>query len=355
MPANDNLSGRVCYHVYNRGIENRSIFSDDQDFDVFISYLKEYLTPQSDPESVKKEFIVKGKTFRGTPHQPKNYFGRIELISYSLMPDHFHLLLNQKEDGSIENFIRSLCTRYSMYFNKKYERKGSLFEGPYKSVKITNPAYLWPLTQYIHHGQNDHSTNPEYSGNRQAEWVNTAIIMAEQGNNSKFDSSELPDDIKIEKPNQPLVRRDLAQTTRKTDSVITKKGQNHRFPEMAAIVAVFFILLTLGLRNVSNYSPKNIAIQTTQGPTVLSEFTKGPPIPTVAPITGPKVVVKVSENVSVNIRELPSSDAKPIAKAKNGDSFEFISESSGWYEIKLIDGSKGFISTQVSILEQNIQ
>ena len=120
----------LYFHIYNKGVEEKIIFSDGEDYRVFLRFLEEYLTTPQDPENTKKTFQIHGRTFRGTPHQPKNYFNAVELVAYSLMPNHFHLALSQVTKGSVENFIRSLCTRYSIYFNKKYTHSGPLFAGP---------------------------------------------------------------------------------------------------------------------------------------------------------------------------------------------------------------------------------
>jgi len=93
----------VCSHIYNRGASKENIFNDDQDYQVFLGYLKEYLSPQDNSENIKKAFTANGQTSRGTPHQLNNFFGKGELIAYSLMPNHFHLVLRQKTDGFQEN------------------------------------------------------------------------------------------------------------------------------------------------------------------------------------------------------------------------------------------------------------
>src|SRR3972149_9961260 len=107
MPAKNlhriDEEGIYC-HIWNKGVENRIIFNDEQDYEVFLGYLKDYLTAPADPESIKKAFTVNGKTFRGMPHQPKNYLNKVELIAYSLIPNHFHLLVHQKTRGSVERF-----------------------------------------------------------------------------------------------------------------------------------------------------------------------------------------------------------------------------------------------------------
>lgn len=90
------------------------------------------------------------KTIYAPSRQPKNHTKSIELVAYCLMPNHFHLMLKQNERDSMNHFMRSLTTRYSMYFNKKYERVGHLFQGIYKAVMIENEnQFVW-ITKYIH-------------------------------------------------------------------------------------------------------------------------------------------------------------------------------------------------------------
>lgn len=138
------------YHIYNRGVEKRIIFQDEQDNKVFLNYLKEYLSPPLDKESIKKDVTFKGVTFKGMPKQILNYSDQISLLAFCLMPNHIHLLIKQKDKDSIKKFTQSLFTRYSMYFNKKYKRTGSLFQGTYKATNVINKDYLLDVTRYIH-------------------------------------------------------------------------------------------------------------------------------------------------------------------------------------------------------------
>lgn len=66
------------------------------------------------------------------------------------MPNHFHFLLTQKEDGGISKFMQKVCTGYVMYYNKKYKRTGSLFEGKFKSRYTDTDKYLKYIFSYIH-------------------------------------------------------------------------------------------------------------------------------------------------------------------------------------------------------------
>lgn len=124
------------YHVYARGNNKQTIFIEDDDYRYFLELLNRYLS---------KELIV-GKS--GTLYP--NFLNRIELISYCLMSNHFHLLLYQFEMIDMEKFMRSLMTSYSRYFNLKHKRTGSVFESRYRAVKINQDEYLQHITRYIH-------------------------------------------------------------------------------------------------------------------------------------------------------------------------------------------------------------
>ncbi len=66
------------------------------------------------------------------------------------MPNHFHILTTQVGDENISNFMQKLSTAYSMYFNKKYQRTGSLFEGKFKAQHLDTDRYLKYIFSYIH-------------------------------------------------------------------------------------------------------------------------------------------------------------------------------------------------------------
>ncbi len=189
------------YHLYNRGVEKRKIFLDEQDYSVFLSYLKEYLLPKnekelqerlSDPSASSKEKDKILKLLR-----MNNFSDEIALLSYCLMPNHFHFFVKQKNPNIIDKFMNSLCTRYTMYFNKKYERVGSLYQGVYKAVLLTTEAQFLHLSRYIHKQalasqgealrsyEGQPSSYPEYVGNRKTEWIKPEEILS-------FFSNKLP-------------------------------------------------------------------------------------------------------------------------------------------------------------------
>lgn len=115
-----------------------------------------------------------------------NFEGDITLLAYCLMPNHFHFLIKQKNASSIDKFMNSLCTRYSMYFNKKYKRVGSLYQGVYKAAMVYTDEQLLNLSRYIHKqaisnnsltGSGQPSSFEAYTGKHQAEWVNPEEIL----------------------------------------------------------------------------------------------------------------------------------------------------------------------------------
>lgn len=174
------------YHIYNRGVEKRTIFQGNQDYKVFLKYLKEALSPPPDRESLIKEFSLRRQSFKGVSRQPKNYVEEIELLAFCLMPNHFHLLIKQTSSDSMEKFARSLLTRYSKYFNKRYDRVGPLFQGRYKAVLVDKDNYLLHLSRYIHLNpseytkdlQNAYSSYSQYLGKTKAEWVKPEVILS---------------------------------------------------------------------------------------------------------------------------------------------------------------------------------
>ena len=179
------------YHIYNRGVEKRLIFLDQQDYGVFISYLKEYLSPKdekslrqklSNPDTSYKE---KDKTLKAL--RLNNFSGEISLLTYCLMPNHFHFFVKQRSANSIDRFMQSISTRYTMYFNRKYERVGSLFQAVYKAVLIVHENQFLHLSRYIHKQalalqgeslQTQPCSYEEYLGRRNTEWVKPEEVLA---------------------------------------------------------------------------------------------------------------------------------------------------------------------------------
>ena len=132
------------YHIYNRGTDKRTIFLNVTDYQRFQVLL--YLVNSTQNINIRDLLKTKKNlyeiTLEGEP--------LVAIGAYCLMPNHFHLLLTPLVDEGISLFMQKLATSYSMYFNNKYERTGSLFQGKFRSELATDDRYLKYLFSYIH-------------------------------------------------------------------------------------------------------------------------------------------------------------------------------------------------------------
>ena len=141
MERKINFAVGEYYHVYNRGVEKRDIFLDNDDRDRFQKIL--YVSNSSNP--------VVFKTIQRLPLD-KIDIGekRVAIGAYVLMPNHFHILVKEITEGGLTNFMAKLTTSYSKYFNKKHERVGPLFQSRFKAEHVDDDNYLQYLYAYIH-------------------------------------------------------------------------------------------------------------------------------------------------------------------------------------------------------------
>jgi putative transposase len=155
------------YHIYNRGVEKRKIFIDDQDYAKFESLLKRYLSNKPTKDSRGRSYIFLGD--------------KVSLIAFCLMPNHFHMIIYQTELDSITKLLRSVCSSYVTYFNNKYNRVGTLFQGNFKAIQIKDESYLLFLTRYIHRNPADYleyewSSLNYWLGKKNADWLDYELI-----------------------------------------------------------------------------------------------------------------------------------------------------------------------------------
>ena len=132
------------YHLYNRGNSKQEIFHDEEDYLRFISLL--YISNTS--ENFNLYDLNRIFNFNVYELDIKNTI--VSVGAYCLMPNHFHLLITEKVEGGISKFMQKLSTAYVMYYNKKYDHTGGLFEGKFKSVHVDNDTQMKYLFSYIH-------------------------------------------------------------------------------------------------------------------------------------------------------------------------------------------------------------
>ena len=132
------LENGEMYHIYNRGVDKRKIFSTQKDLDRFFESMKIFncIEPVG---SLHEQSFQKDKIKKPL----------VKFIAYNLLSNHFHFILEQVAEGGISEFMKRLLGGYTWYFNKKNKRSGSLFEGTFKSKYIDSDGYLLHSSVYV--------------------------------------------------------------------------------------------------------------------------------------------------------------------------------------------------------------
>ena len=126
------------YHVYNRGSDKRIIFHDSQDYSYFQNLLHLMNTPTRKQTRDYKLYTTDSRE------------KLVSIGAYCCMPNHFHILIKQEQNNGVSLFLKKVLTSYAMFYNKKYKRTGTLFEGRFKAKCIDRDVYLKYLFAYIH-------------------------------------------------------------------------------------------------------------------------------------------------------------------------------------------------------------
>jgi len=136
------------YHCYNRGSDKRTIFHDADDYSYFIDSLIAYNSEVTLGKLRLHKTVVGGSKI-------------VDLLTYSLLPNHFHLVLKEKTTGGISKYIRRVCLGYAMYYNQKYQHSGSLFQGTYKSKWIASDQNVRQVIGYVYFNNLVHNINDQ--------------------------------------------------------------------------------------------------------------------------------------------------------------------------------------------------
>ena len=181
------------YHVYNRGTDKRVIFRDEADYEMFINLLRRYVGNEVARDRSGREY---------------DWYGDVlQVAAFCLMPNHFHILIYQTDAAAMTAVLRAVCGSYTVYFNKRYNRSGTLFQGVYRASHITTESYLLHITRYIHRNPDRAleyrwSSIANYIGGGGYSWVNSELLVDDSAQAHKqyrefmISSTEKPDDFK---------------------------------------------------------------------------------------------------------------------------------------------------------------
>lgn len=137
------------YHVFNRGVERRPVFTLKRDCRRAVTTLDFYRFKKP-PLRLARALVLKKEERVNFFTNLKKRSKLAEILSYCLMPNHFHLLLKQKLENGIPKFLSDFSNSYTRYFNTRHKRIGPLFQGIFKAVRIETDEQLIHVSRYIH-------------------------------------------------------------------------------------------------------------------------------------------------------------------------------------------------------------
>jgi len=154
------LTNGEFYHVYNRGVDKRNIFSDKEEMFRFLQSMDEFNVVEPIGSLYENSFRLGGSTAKSKDKMDKKVQhikqknNLVNFIAYCLNPNHYHFILEQVVDGGISEFMKRLSGGYTWYFNNKHKRNGALFQGRFKAIHVESNEYLLHLSSYVN--LNDH-------------------------------------------------------------------------------------------------------------------------------------------------------------------------------------------------------
>lgn len=149
------VNGEI-YHIFNRTIYGNIIFNSIRNCERAIETIKFYL-PENNQIRYSQFLLLSKEDRNDFLKQIASSPRIVDLISYCIMPTHFHLQLKQTSDNGITNFMRRFLISFTKYFNIKNGGEGPLFKNQFSSVRIENDYQLLHVNRYIH--LNPYSSN----------------------------------------------------------------------------------------------------------------------------------------------------------------------------------------------------
>jgi REP element-mobilizing transposase RayT len=132
------FSNNEFYHIFNRGVEKRNIFNNKKDLERFLKSMKAF-----------NSVLPIGSLYEQSFQKDKIKNPLVNFIAFSLLPNHFHFILEQVYEGGISEFMKRLMGGYTWYFNQKNKRSGVLFQGRFKANHIDSNEYLLHSSVYV--------------------------------------------------------------------------------------------------------------------------------------------------------------------------------------------------------------
>lgn len=183
------FANKEHFHIFNRGVDKRTIVLDADDMERLRQSMIEFNTIKPIGSIYENSFDKKKSLGNLVPKTEK----LVNIICFCINPNHYHFILEQCADKGIEKFMHRFGVGYTNFFNKKYKRSGSLFQGSYKAVHISTNEYLLYLSAYVNCNDRVHqlgnlaskSSWDEYVGDKQNDNLCKKDIILNQFKSAK--------------------------------------------------------------------------------------------------------------------------------------------------------------------------
>jgi hypothetical protein len=201
MPSRNTIrfdADNSYYHVYSRGINKQIVYPDTANKDYFLYLLSRHL-------SATKVSSESGYSYT-------HLRGKIELLTYCLMDNHFHFLFYQRDAGALAKLMKSVMVSYTAYYNKQYDHIGPVFNGRYRASKIYDDKYLLHVSRYIHLNPRSwkrfpHSSFRHIIKSTEPEWLQTNRLLELHPSRAAY--GEFVNDYEDYKRTLDTIKRDM--------------------------------------------------------------------------------------------------------------------------------------------------
>ncbi len=199
------------YHIYNRGTDKRPVFLDRDDFDRFLQSMAEFNTKNPIGSLFENSFRDKSLLSSRTAKL-------VDIVCYCLNPNHYHIILRQRTENGISEFMKRLGGGYTQGFNFKYKRSGVLFQGKFKAAHIDSNEYLLHVSAYVNLNNLVHQIRGDEFRSSRHEYLNN------------IDKSLCTKDIVLKQFKNLIEYKDFSENSLK--SILEKKAMQKELETM---------------------------------------------------------------------------------------------------------------------------
>ena len=186
------VTGQI-YHIYNRGVDKRDIFQETGDYQRLYYSLIYFNTDQ-----ISQNFRLAKSRYS------KDSQRLVDVHAYSLLPNHFHLILTQLKDNGISEYMKRVSAGYTGFFNEKYKRSGSLFQGTFKRIHVEDEEQYRYLFAYVNENHYVHGISRQsgyvYSSSEHFQKINVShLINIDMAEYHSSEAQKIAEDIYVKR------------------------------------------------------------------------------------------------------------------------------------------------------------